>query len=122
MSGWGKPKRFDSAKVLGGETLLSSRPFVCYNPLVLGDRGYHPELAPVLWMGGHPKIVQELLGHSTVSMTLDTYSHVRPSLQKEAVGRLNTLLANLENPVAVTPAKTVGNSGRKKNKPASKAG
>jgi hypothetical protein len=74
----------------------------------------------------HPKIVQELLGHSTVSMTLDTYSHVLPSLQKEVVSRLDTLLANQETPVAVTVAvnlaKTVGNTGRKKKKPASKAG
>ncbi len=33
----------------------------------------------------HPKIVQELLGHSTISITLDTYSHVLPNLQSEAV-------------------------------------
>jgi len=42
-------------------------------------------------MGVHPKIVQELLGHSTVSITLDIYSHALPSLQEEAVNQLNTL-------------------------------
>jgi hypothetical protein len=57
-----------------------------------------------------------------LNLTLNTYSHVLPSLQKEAVSRLDTLLANQETPVAVNLAKTVGNSGRKKNKPASKAG
>jgi len=32
----------------------------------------------------HPKIVQERLGHSTISITLDTYSHSIPSLQRDA--------------------------------------
>nr|WP_268905968.1 hypothetical protein [Dictyobacter formicarum] len=41
----------------------------------------------------HPKIVQELLGHSNISMTLDTYSHVLPSLQEQAVTRLNSFFA-----------------------------
>ena len=39
----------------------------------------------LLTKGVHPKIVQEMLGHSTISITLDTYSHVLPNLQKEAV-------------------------------------
>ena len=29
----------------------------------------------------HPKIVQEMLGHSTITLTLDTYSHVIPTMQ-----------------------------------------
>jgi len=33
----------------------------------------------------HPKIVQEMLGHSSISITLDTYSHVLPNMQSEAV-------------------------------------
>ena len=39
----------------------------------------------LLTKGVHPKIVQELLGHSSISITLDTYSHVLPNLQGEAV-------------------------------------
>jgi len=35
--------------------------------------------------GVHPKIVQEMLGHSSISITLDTYSHVLPNMQSEAV-------------------------------------
>jgi integrase len=35
----------------------------------------------------HPKVVQEMLGHSTINMTMDVYSHVLPSMQKEAVSR-----------------------------------
>jgi integrase len=46
----------------------------------------------LLSMGVHPKIVQERLGHSQISITLDTYSHVLPSLQEEASQRLDTLL------------------------------
>jgi integrase len=36
--------------------------------------------------GVHPKIVQELLGHATVAMTLDTYSHYLPSMGDQASG------------------------------------
>jgi hypothetical protein len=77
-------------------------------------------------MGVHPKIVRELPGHSTVSKALDTCSHVRPSLQKEAANRLDTLLTNQGNSVAVTvavsPAKTARSTGREKKKPAFEAG
>jgi len=34
--------------------------------------------------GVHPKIVSERLGHALVGITLDTYSHVLPTLQQEA--------------------------------------
>jgi integrase len=41
-----------------------------------------------LWLesGEHPKILQEILGHSRISITLDTYSHVTPHMQREAMG------------------------------------
>jgi integrase len=39
----------------------------------------------LLTKGVHPKIVQEMLGHSSISITLDTYSHVLRNLQGEAV-------------------------------------
>lgn len=67
----------------------------------------HSAASLLLSMGTHPKIVQELLGHSNISMTLDTYSHTIPSLQADAMSRLNTLLTQQEtreNPVAVTVA------------------
>jgi integrase len=34
----------------------------------------------LLRRGVHPKLVQELLGHATIAMTLDTYSHYLPSM------------------------------------------
>ena len=42
--------------------------------------------------GEHPKIVEEILGYAQIALTLDTYSHVLPSMQEGAVGRLGELL------------------------------
>ena len=46
-----------------------------------------------LLAGTNPKIVQEALGHSQISLTLDTYSHVIPSLQHEAAEKMNELFS-----------------------------
>jgi integrase len=45
----------------------------------------HSAATLLLSMGVNPKVVQEILGHSTISMTMDTYSHVLPSMHKEAM-------------------------------------
>ena len=42
--------------------------------------------------GVHPKVVSERLGHSTVSITLDTYSHAIPALEEEAAARVARLV------------------------------
>lgn len=44
----------------------------------------HTHASLMLKQGVHPKIVQERLGHSSIQMTLDTYSHVVPGLQEAA--------------------------------------
>jgi len=44
----------------------------------------HTHASLMLAQGVHPKIVSERLGHATVSITLDTYSHVIPGLQEAA--------------------------------------
>lgn len=41
--------------------------------------------------GCHPKVVQERLGHSSIQITLDTYSHSLPSLQKDATDKLDAM-------------------------------
>ena len=46
----------------------------------------------MLQQGVHPKVVQERLGHSDISLTLNTYSHVVPGMQEEAAGKLDELL------------------------------
>ena len=49
-----------------------------------------------LWVGlvngEHPKVVQEMLGHASITLTMDTYSHVLPGMQEESAARLNELL------------------------------
>jgi integrase len=40
----------------------------------------------------NPKVVSERLGHSTIVLTLDTYSHVLPTMQQGATARLEKLL------------------------------
>ena len=41
----------------------------------------------------NPKIVQEMLGHSSIAVTMDTYSHAMPSLQADAVAKMDRLFA-----------------------------
>jgi integrase len=52
----------------------------------------HSAATILLSMGVHPKVVQELLGHNQISMTMDIYSHVLPTMQKDAVSKLNDAL------------------------------
>ncbi|MGH2786438.1 MAG: tyrosine-type recombinase/integrase [Actinomycetota bacterium] len=52
----------------------------------------HTHATLALKAGVHPKIVSERLGHSTVSLTLDIYSHALPSLQREAAARFADLV------------------------------
>jgi len=51
----------------------------------------HTYATRLLEANEHPKVVQELLGHSQISMTLDTYSHVLPELKQSAAAKLNNL-------------------------------
>jgi integrase len=53
----------------------------------------HTTASVLLEMGVHPKIVQDLLGHSTIAVTMDTYSHVAPGLHLEAIQKLDLLLS-----------------------------
>ena len=46
----------------------------------------------LLASGENPKVVSERLGHASIKMTLDTYSHVLPNMQKAATDRLGQLL------------------------------
>lgn len=46
----------------------------------------------LLMLGENPKVVADRLGHSSVTLTLDTYSHVLPGIQKEATNKLDNVL------------------------------
>lgn len=52
----------------------------------------HTHATLLLLAGVHPKIVSERLGHATVSITLDIYSHVLPNMQQEAADKLEAML------------------------------
>jgi len=52
----------------------------------------HSHASLMLKAGTHPKIVQERLGHASIQITLDTYSHVAPGLQQAAANRFDDLL------------------------------
>lgn len=53
----------------------------------------HTHASLLLMAGTNPKVVQERLGHSQISLTLDTYSHVVPSLQEEAADKMERILS-----------------------------
>jgi len=46
----------------------------------------------LLSAGEHPKIVSEMLGHASIQLTLDTYSHVLPDMQQGAVDKMEDML------------------------------
>ena len=52
----------------------------------------HTHATLALQAGIHPKVVSERLGHATVSITLDTYSHAIPAMQEEAAALIAGLV------------------------------
>ena len=46
----------------------------------------------LLAQGVSPRVVMETLGHSQISLTMNTYSHVLPDLQRDAAERMNRML------------------------------
>ncbi len=54
----------------------------------------HSAATLLLGMGVHPKIVSELLGHTQIGITLDLYSHVTATMQRDAVQAFEELLGS----------------------------
>ena len=52
----------------------------------------HTHATLALQAGIHPKVVSERLGHATISITLDTYSHAIPAMQEEAAALIAGLV------------------------------
>jgi len=52
----------------------------------------HTHATLSLQAGIHPKVVSERLGHSTIAITLDTYSHAIPAMQEEAAAKVAALV------------------------------
>lgn len=55
----------------------------------------------------NPKVVKEILGHSDIRVTLDTYSHVLPSVHKETAKQYGSMLFGLQSKPASPPSKLV---------------
>lgn len=52
----------------------------------------HTAATMVLTQGVHPKVVSEMLGHATIRLTLDTWSHLVPVLRAQAADAMDVLL------------------------------
>ena len=52
----------------------------------------HTAATLMLVQGVHPKVASEMLGHSNIAMTLDLYSHVTPTMQRQAAEALDAVL------------------------------
>jgi integrase len=46
----------------------------------------------MLASGVHPKVVQERLGHSSIAITMDIYSHLMPNMQGEAAAAVDVAM------------------------------
>jgi integrase len=52
----------------------------------------HTRATDLLRAGVHPKIVSERLGHASIAVTMDVYSHAIPGLQEDAAQRIDPAL------------------------------
>ncbi len=72
-------------------------------PVIRLHDARHTHASLMLKAGIHPKVVQERLGHSSIQITLDTYSHVAPGIQQAAAETFDKLInpsretASIEN-------------------------
>jgi integrase len=51
----------------------------------------HGAASLLLAKGVHPRVVMEMLGHSTIALTMNVYSHVIPELQREAADQMEAV-------------------------------
>lgn len=61
----------------------------------------HTHASLMLKQGVHPKIVQERLGHASIQITLDTYSHVIPGIQQAAANLFDQIVVPDKNDTTV---------------------
>ena len=87
----------------GGRALLHRHPTVW--PRIRIHDLRHTAATLLLIRGVHPKIVQEMLGHSPVALTLDTYSHATPALHAEVAGHMEELFRRSREPSTSRPGR-----------------
>lgn len=61
----------------------------------------HTAATLLLLQGVHVKVVSEMLGHASIAITLDLYSHVLPDMQREATAAMDRLFSEDRAPVGV---------------------
>jgi integrase len=64
----------------------------CFRPIVIIDPKASGTGRPCCW-GVHPKLVQELLGHSSIAITLVRYSHWIPSMGEQTAAAMEAALS-----------------------------
>ena len=52
----------------------------------------HTAASLLLAQGVSPRTIMETLGHSQISLTMDTYAHIMPTLQQDAAQQMNAIL------------------------------
>jgi integrase len=71
----------------------------CRRPLSQQDKAWRHTHAPQLLAAGvHPKIASERLGHSSIGITLDLYSHVMPGMQADAAEQVDAAIRRAVKP------------------------
>jgi integrase len=87
--GWGEPLdgRHVTSRDFRGLLRRAGLPPIPFHDL------RHTAATILLASGVHPKMVQEMLGHATIAMTLDVYSHVTPTMHDEAAATMERVLA-----------------------------
>ncbi|MMZ56363.1 site-specific tyrosine recombinase XerC [compost metagenome] len=66
----------------------------------------HTHATILLRLGENPKLVSERLGHASVTITLDTYSHVLPDMQKDLAKNLGAAMQEVANHTSLTQVNT----------------
>ena len=88
--------------------------FCVWNGVPGGIRTHVPLLrrqaSSLLRQGIHPKIVRKRLGHSTITTTLDIYSHVTPGIQEAVAARFDEAMSDGYNDKSKTDRALVANS------------
>jgi len=82
-------------KPLRPNTVTNAWRFLCskagVKPIRLHD-ARHTHASLLLKQGVHPKVVQERLGHASIQMTIDLYSHVSPTIQEAAAANFDRIV------------------------------
>jgi integrase len=63
----------------------------------------HTAATVLLFQGVHPKVVSEMLGHATITLKLDTYSHVGPIMHEQVAAQMDAFFGSysVSEPFAV---------------------